>query len=297
MYSSHAFLWTLALLFGQQIVLLEAGYGLGVPLCQGCRVRYVKYPLAGAIPIINMERYKKPVPKSITIERVINHYKKIDENQIKRRTTTVRSRISSDYSFIVKIQFGSVSQCSGALLSLKLVLSSSSCFRSFSASKLDKLHVLISHGQRLAVASVQQPASYDEITLLILKSSPINVKPVTICNTPLQPSMIAIMLMASDDLSFYGRRSTQLISNRSCKTSYVEDEQAFITSNMQCLRNSLNPDHCGTIKGDALLQGGKLCGLSAYGSRCRARTTNADLYVNLYKMKQFLTDAIQKAQN
>ncbi|EDW81508.2 uncharacterized protein Dwil_GK12104 [Drosophila willistoni] len=161
-----------------------------------------------------------------------------------------RSIPPADLAFIVKIMINNSIHCSGALVALRLVITSGNCFTN--QTKASQLKVWISGGRTLEAASLHQ-SIYPEISFISLKSSATGIKPIGICQQPLKMGSYVNMMMASPFLSYYGRRRSQLISNRACKSTYLQDESVYITPNMLCLTNSLKPSKCATIRGDSLL--------------------------------------------
>ncbi|XP_023034021.1 uncharacterized protein LOC6648044 [Drosophila willistoni] len=181
----------------------------------------------------------------------------------------------------------------GALVALRLVITSGNCFTN--QTKASQLKVWISGGRTLEAASLHQ-SIYPEISFISLKSSATGIKPIGICQQPLKMGSYVNMMMASPFLSYYGRRRSQLISNRACKSTYLQDESVYITPNMLCLTNSLKPSKCATIRGDSLLMKNCLCAINIYGSKCHSRSQNADLYANLYTMRQYINVFIKKLE-
>ncbi|XP_002137036.3 uncharacterized protein [Drosophila pseudoobscura] len=231
------------------------------------------------------------IPPNQQIVRIINHYKRLSLEQLQQRAAKRKhdSQVK-DYSFIVKLKVRNSVRCSGALLAPRLVISSSSCLSGVPSSQV---HILTRGGSTLPVAKLEWFRSSPEVILITLVTAAPG-QPIGLCSTTLKMGDNASMLMASNDLSFFGRRHSQVVSNQACKMTFLQEESVYITPNMLCLQNSQSPEKCVTQQGDALLVDRQLCGLNVYGSRCRARSLNADLYIDLEKLRTLISHFIQK---
>uniref|UniRef100_A0A6P4F9M5 Uncharacterized protein LOC108046784 n=1 Tax=Drosophila rhopaloa TaxID=1041015 RepID=A0A6P4F9M5_DRORH len=245
----------------------------GSPLCQECRVN-VMYP--------GMGKTSQQLSRNQRIVRIINEYRLVKNRGIRKQ--------SQEFSFITKVKVGSSIRCSAALVAPSLVVSSSFCLRNKTPQQLE---ILFTGGKTFAVDNLVRPEFCPELSLLHLKS-PSAIHPITLCHQDLPLGINASMMMASPDLRFYGRRHTQVISNRACKTTFLEDDSVFITPDMLCAKNSMKPEKCATSPGDALLMGNQLCGLNVYGFRCFSNALNGDLYINLNKLQPMISDLIRK---
>ncbi|XP_022216204.2 uncharacterized protein LOC111070155 [Drosophila obscura] len=280
MHSSVVCLLGLWLSLGRGVA---AASGSGIPNCKGCRMNVI-YPAAAG-------ETRHPIPLNQRIVRVINHYKRLSLEQLQQRAPRRRHDPQpDDFSFIVKIVVQSSVRCSGALLAPRLVISSSSCLSGVPPSQVQ---ILTSGGRTHPAAKLEWPRSCPELILITLRTAAPG-KPIGLCSQTLKRGGNASMLMASNDLSYFGRRHSQVVPNRACKVTFLQEETVYITPNMLCLRNSRNPDKCVTEQGDALLVGRKLCGLNVYGSRCRADSLNADLYMDLARLRTLISHVIQK---
>ncbi|KAH8250157.1 hypothetical protein KR026_006024 [Drosophila bipectinata] len=260
-------------------------YVAAEPLCEDCRVTEI-YP--GKENSVGHQ-----LSRNQRIVRIINEYKQVSWEEFQRRDRIrKRSRQLKEYSFLVKLKIENSVRCSGALVASSLVLTSSNCFTN---EKTDQLKVILSNGKTMGVHSQEKPTAYPELSLLSLKQ-PCDVQPAVLCNKTLQLGQKGTMLMASSDLSFYGRRQSDIIPNAACKKSFEEDPSVYVTRNMFCVKNSQKPDKCATSPGDAFLVDHQLCGLNVYGSRCQANSLNADLYINLTQLQPWLKDILQKTK-
>ncbi|KAH8363435.1 hypothetical protein KR084_010177 [Drosophila pseudotakahashii] len=257
------------------------GSGTGT-LCKDCRV-HVIYPATGKTP--------SKLPENQQIVRIINEYRRISREELQYRDEIrmLRSK-AKEFSFIGKLRLDNTIRCSAALVAPSLVITSSACF---SNESLHEVEVIFRGGRTFTVDKVVKPEFCPELSLLHLEV-PSEIKPIGLCHGDLPLGISASMMMASPDLSFYGRRHTQIISNRACKTTFLEDDSVFITSNMMCALNSVKPEKCGTAPGDALLIDHQLCGLNIYGFRCFANAVNGDLYINLSKLQPIISDLLRK---
>ncbi|SPP80784.1 uncharacterized protein LOC117583483 [Drosophila guanche] len=234
------------------------------------------------------------IPANQQIVRVINHYKRLSLAQLQHGAfRTKHDSQSEDYTFIVKIKVQDSVLCSGALLAPRLVISSGSCLSGVPSSQVQ---ILTSLGTTHPVANIEWPRSCRELYLITLGTAAAG-QPIGLCSQAPKLFGNATMLMTSSDLSYFGLRHSQVVSNRECKMTFLQDETVYITPNMLCLRNSQNPEKCVTEQGDALLVDRRLCGLNVYGSRCRANAPNADLYIDLAKHRTLLTQFIQKLRD
>ncbi|XP_034663292.1 uncharacterized protein LOC117898186 [Drosophila subobscura] len=234
------------------------------------------------------------IPANQQIVRVINHYKRLSLEQLQHGAfRTKHDSQSEDYTFIVKIKVQNSVRCSGALLAPRLVISSGSCLSGVPSSQVQ---ILTSGGKTHPVASIEWLRSCRELYLITLGTAAAG-QPIGLCSQTLKMGDNATMLMASSDLSYFGLRHSLVVSNRECKMTFLQDETVYITPNMLCLRNSQNPEKCVTEQGDALLVDRRLCGLNVYGSRCRANSPNADLYIDLTKHRTLVTQFIQKLRD
>ncbi|XP_016949854.1 uncharacterized protein LOC108024448 [Drosophila biarmipes] len=260
---------------------IGSGSGRGT-LCKDCRVNVIN-PAAGIPP--------PELPKNHKIVRIINEYKRISREELEYRNEIRRLRLQSkEFSFIAKLKVGKAIRCSAALVAPSVVITSSTCFLKEAPSQTE---IILQGGRAFKVDSVVKPDWCPELSLLHLKS-PSENQPINPCHGDLPLGINASMVMASPDLSFYARRRTQIISNRACKTTFLEDDSVFVTPNMMCALNSPKPEKCATSPGDSLLIDHQLCGLNIYGFRCFVNTTNGDLYINLAKLQPMLSDLIRQ---
>ncbi|KAH8332513.1 hypothetical protein KR074_004462 [Drosophila pseudoananassae] len=260
-------------------------YVAAEPLCDGCRVTEI-YPGKENSAGHQLSRNQR-------IVRIINEYKQVSWEEFQRREKIrMRSRQLKEYSFLVKLKIDNSVRCSGALVAPSLVVTSSNCFAN---EKADQLKVISSNGKTLGVHSQEKAKTYPELSLLFLKH-PCDVQPAVLCNKTLLLSQKGTTLMASSDLSFYGRRQSEVIPNAACKKSFEEDPSVYVTRNMFCVKNSQNPDKCATSPGDAFLVDHQLCGLNVYGSRCQVNSLNADLYMNLSQLQAWLKGILEKTK-
>ncbi|KPU80394.1 uncharacterized protein Dana_GF27318 [Drosophila ananassae] len=261
-------------------------YVAAEPLCDDCRV-IVIHPGKENSTGHQFSRNQR-------IVRVINEYKQVSWKEFQLRDRIkMRSLQLKEFSFVVKLKIDNSVRCSGALIAPKLVVTSSNCFIK---DETDQLKVFLSNGKTLVVNSQENPNIFPELSFLFLKL-PSDVQPAALCNKTLKVGQNVSMLMASSDLSFYGRRQAQIIPNTACKKSFEEDESVYITPDMFCVKNSQNPEKCATSPGDALLIDHQLCGLNIYGSHCRANSLNADLFINLSKLQPWLNDFLEKSES
>ncbi|XP_017062512.1 uncharacterized protein LOC108102272 [Drosophila ficusphila] len=256
--------------------------GAGTPLCRDCRVNVI-YPDAEKVP--------EQVPKSQRIVRIINEFRRISREELERRDQIRTHNLQAkDLRFIAKVKVGNSTRCSAALVAPSLVISSSVCFRNESPQQIE---VLFTGGKKFEVDNVVKAEFCPELILLHLKT-PTAINPINISHQSLQLGDNVSMMMASPDLSFYGRRRTKIISNRACKSTFMEEESVFITPNMVCAKNSITPEKCATFPGDALLMDHELSGLNIYGFRCFLNALNGDFYINLSKLQPMISDLIRK---
>ncbi|XP_017006163.2 seminase [Drosophila takahashii] len=261
--------------------LFEAVNGSGT-LCKDCRVNVI-YPGRGKIP--------QQLPENHLIVRIINEYRRVSREEVQYRDEIRLLRLKAkEFSFIGKLRVDNTIRCSAALVASSLVITSTACFSNESPQEIE---VIFRNGRTFTVDKIVKPDFCPELSLLHLEVAT-EIKPIGLCHGDLPLGISASMMMASPDLSFYGRRRTQIISNRACKTTFMEDDSVFITSNMMCALNSVRPEKCGTSPGDALLIDHQLCGLNAYGFRCFANALNGDLYINLSKLQPMINDLIRK---
>ncbi|KAH8280922.1 hypothetical protein KR054_005116 [Drosophila jambulina] len=247
----------------------------GESLCPDCRV-HVVYP-GGA-------KNGQQLYRNQRIVRIINDYRRVNGERGGSRLQ------DSNFSFIAKVRVSGSIRCSAALVAPHVVISSNACCRNES---VHQLQILFSGGRTLAVDIMLNPKFCPELCLLHLKSRS-DIQPVTISQRSPKLGQNVSMVMASPDLSFYGRRPTQIIENRACKISFQEEESAYITPNMMCAKNSMKTDRCANNPGDGLLMDHQLCGINAYGSRCRPNSLNGDLYIDLAKLQPMIGDIIHQ---
>ncbi|KAH8294969.1 hypothetical protein KR018_004849 [Drosophila ironensis] len=246
-------------------------------LCRDCRVHMI-YPWEE-----NANGYRLPI--SLQTVRIVNEYRRVSLEALQRRNNFEKhAQQLRDFSFLVKIQIGTAVRCSGALIAPQLIISSSVCFENV---RPHQLQVLMEGGKTHLVKNIETLEFFPEITTIYL-SSPTKVRPAELCEQSPQLGLNASMLMASFDMSFYGRRRTHIVPNAACKKAYEQDKSLFITHRMFCVENSRNPQKCATGPGDALLVDHRLCGLNIYGARCRSNATNADLYTIVSEVKPLL---------
>jgi len=263
--------------------LFEGAIGNGAAaLCKDCRVN-VLYPQTGIPP--------PELPKNHKIVRIVNEYKRIsrEEREYRDEIRMLKLR-SKEFSFIAKLKVRNSTRCSAALVAPSVVITSSTCFLKEAPHQIE----IIFHGGRTFKAdNVVKPEWCPELSLLHLKT-PSENNPINLCHGDLPLGINASMIMASPDLSFYARRRTQIIPNRVCKTTFLEDDSVFVTSNMMCALNSKQPEKCATSPGDSLLIDHQLCGLNIYGFRCFSNALNGDLYINLAKLQPMINDLIRQ---
>ncbi|KAH8326724.1 hypothetical protein KR067_012277 [Drosophila pandora] len=261
-------------------------YVAAEPLCDDCRVTVI-HPGKENSTGHQLSRNQR-------IVRVINEYKQVswEEFQLRDRIR-MRNLQLKEFSFVVKLKIDNSVRCSGALIAPKLVVTSSNCFIK---DETNQLKVILSNGKTLGVNSQENPNIFPELSFLFLKL-PSDVQPAALCNETFKVDQNVSMLMASSDLSFYGRRQAQIIPNAACEKSFEEDESVYITPDMFCVKNSQNPEKCATSPGDSLLIDHQLCGLNIYGSHCQAYSLNADLYINLSKLQPWLKDVLEKTKS
>ncbi|XP_017131162.1 uncharacterized protein LOC108148596 [Drosophila elegans] len=245
----------------------------GTTLCQDCRVNVI-YP--------GLKKTHQQLPENQRIVRIINAFRLV-------RNTELRQP-NQDFSFIAKVKVGATIRCSAALVASSLLISSSICLGNGTP---QGLQILFAGGKTFAVDSVLKPEFCPELSLLHLMN-PSGINPIILCHQNLSLGTNVSMMMASPDLSFYGRRHTQIISNRACKTTFLDEDSVYITPNMLCAKNSMKPEKCATSPGDSLLIDHQLCGLNIYGFRCLANAVNGDLFINLCNLQPVLSDLIRK---
>ncbi|KAH8347287.1 hypothetical protein KR059_008278 [Drosophila kikkawai] len=248
------------------------------PLCPDCQI-HVVYP--------GGEKNVQQLYGNQRIVRIINDYRRVSGDP---RWSGKPRLQESDFSFIAKVEISGSVQCSAALVAPRVVISSSACCRNKSH---HQLQILFSGGRKLAVDLIVKPEFCPELCLLYLESQT-EFLPVNISRQSLKLGHNAYMVMASPDLRFYGRRLTQIIENRACKVTFQEEESAYITPSMICAKNSGTADRCANNPGDGLLMDNQLCGINAYGSRCRPNSLNGDLYIDLTTLQPMIGDLIQK---
>ncbi|XP_017083041.2 uncharacterized protein LOC108115916 [Drosophila eugracilis] len=257
--------------------------GAGIPLCKDCRVNVI-YPGEG--------KPQQQLPENHQIVRIINDYRRITKEQMEIQDEIRQHRLQvKDFNFIAKVKLENVIRCSAALVGPRLLITSSTCFVNKTS---QQLRVLFPGGRTFDIDSIVKPDSCPEISLLLLKSEVSEINPIYLCHQDIQLGINASMMMASPDLSFYGRRHTKIISNEVCQTTFFEEDSVFTTSNMMCAMNSMTPDKCATSPGDALLIDHKLCGINIYGFRCFVNELNGDLYINLSKLQPMIGDLIRQ---
>lgn len=242
--------------------------GPGTPLCRDCRV-HVIYP--GGQQLARNQR----------IVRIINDYRRVGWEQARLQDW--------DFSFIAKVMVAGSIRCSAALVAPRVVITSSACFK---IETEHQLQILFSRGRTRGVDLVLKPEFCPELSLLHLGSRS-EIQPVDISHKSPKLGNNLSMLMASQNLSFYGRRRTQIIENRACKANFLEEESAYITASMVCARNSVKPERCTNNAGDTLLMDHQLCGINAYGSRCRPNSLNGDIYIDLTQLQPMIGNLIR----
>ncbi|XP_015009377.2 uncharacterized protein LOC26526379 [Drosophila erecta] len=255
---------------------------IGSQLCKDCRMNVI-YPDGG--------KGNQHLSENRQIVRIINKYKRIRRQELEYRDEIgLRSLQSKKFNFIAKVKVGNAVRCSAALVAPSLAITSSNCFINDSSKPLQ---IIFTGGRSFAVDNVVKPDFCPELSVLHL-TRPSEINPIALCHYDLPLGTKVSMMMASPDLIYYGRRRTEIISNRACKTTFLEEDSVFITSSMLCARNSKNPEKCATSPGDALLIDHQLCGLNIYGFRCFQNAVNGDLYLSLSKLQPMIGDLIRQ---
>jgi len=252
---------------------------IGAQLCKDCRVNVI-YPSGG---IGNHQ-----LPENRQIVRIINKYMPIRRQELEYQNEIGMRHLQ--FSFIAKIKVGNAVRCSAALVAPSLAITSSKCF---SNDSFKPLQIIFTGGRTIAVDNVVKADFCPELSILHLKR-PSEINPIALCQYDVPLGTRVSMMMATSDLRYYGRRRTEIISNRACKTTFLEEDSVFITPSMLCAKNSMNPEMCATSPGDVLLIDHQLCGLNVYGFRCFQNALNGDLYISLGKLQPMIGDLIRK---
>ncbi|EDW38903.1 GL13800 [Drosophila persimilis] len=199
--------------------------------------------------------------------------------------------------FLIKMYaMGSNTPCTGALISYRLVLTSSQCFPPNQTPVPRDYKVQVTQNALYEVSSIiLGPSSGLDryMALMVLKTFVVEpeVQTVALCDAPPRRADTIIMHMSKGSPHFL---RTQIISNRACKSSFAKVENAYITESMFCAHNSNKRMDCQTTKGDPLVHRERLCGINIYGPSCVDGATNGDLYVNVFKAKAYLQTMIAR---
>ncbi|XP_068156785.1 transmembrane protease serine 11B-like [Drosophila tropicalis] len=194
--------------------------------------------------------------------------------------------------FLVKVLRKNATLCTGALISRRLVLSSSQCLAK--KAKPTDYNIQASRSRRYKIVQLIFGSGLAQDLVLIVLKAAIHdaaIQPIRLCDGSLKPLENVTMYMSRKRLSFL---RTQVIANGACKRSYAQDENVYITANMLCVQNTGKLQDCQTAKGDLLLHKDHLCGINIYGSHCVNGATNGDLYANIFKARDYLQRMIKQ---